>query len=359
MSLEKAFTYLFTAAPTVAVAAVVVGGLWLADRLLLARAEKLDGEKRLARQIAMLVLSAFGLVLVVLSLPVADTTKGQLLSILGLVVTGVIGVSSTTFVSNAMAGLMLRAVGRLEPGDFVRVEKQFGRVTERGLFHTEIQTEDRDLVTLPNLFLITHPFRVIRSSGTIVTSTLSLGYDVPHATVESLFVRAAEAAGLADPFVQIISLGDFSVTYRAAGLLTDVKRLLTARSELNRRLLDELHGANVEIVSPNFMNQRVLPADEKILPDGGRSEARVRTASAAPESLIFDKAEAAGRIENMKREAEKIDNEIRELSERRKRAESSEDAAAIDAKIASARSRADWVATVIEAAEKTFSEKKD
>jgi len=33
----------------------------------------------------------------------------------------------------------------------------FGRVTERGLFHVEIQTEDRDLATLPNMFLVSQP----------------------------------------------------------------------------------------------------------------------------------------------------------------------------------------------------------
>ena len=46
------------------------------------------------------------------------------------------------FIGNVMAGLMLRAVRNFRTGDFVRVEKHFGRVTERGLLHTEIQTED-------------------------------------------------------------------------------------------------------------------------------------------------------------------------------------------------------------------------
>ena len=44
----------------------------------------------------------------------------------------------------------------------------FGRVTERGLFHTEIQTEDRDLVTLPNLYLVTNPVKVVRTFLTVL-----------------------------------------------------------------------------------------------------------------------------------------------------------------------------------------------
>ena len=64
----------------------------------------------------------------------------------------------------------LRAVRNFRMGDFIRVAEHFGRVSERGLFHTEIQTENRDLTTLPNLFLVTHPVTTIRTSGTIVST---------------------------------------------------------------------------------------------------------------------------------------------------------------------------------------------
>ena len=79
-----------------------------------------------------------------------DSTRGQIITLMGLVITGVIALSSTSFVANIMAGLMLQVVKSFKPGDFVRVGEYFGRVTERGLFHVEIQTEDRDLTTLPN-----------------------------------------------------------------------------------------------------------------------------------------------------------------------------------------------------------------
>jgi hypothetical protein len=114
----------------------------------------------------------------------------------------------------------------------VRTGDQFGRVTERGPFHTELQTEDRDLTTLPDLFLITNPVTVVRYSGTIVSATVTLGYGVDHALAERLLCRAAEAAGLTEAFVHIVSLGDVSVEYRAAGLLTEVKHLLSAPTSL-------------------------------------------------------------------------------------------------------------------------------
>lgn len=92
--------------------------------------------------------------------------------------------------------------------------EHFGRVSKRGLFHTEIQTEDRDLITLPNLYLVSHPVTTVRNSGTIISSTVSLGYDVPRGRIEASLLRAAQNAGLQDPFVRIFELGDFSVSYR-------------------------------------------------------------------------------------------------------------------------------------------------
>ncbi len=182
------------------------------------------------RQTVMLLLTLLGLLMLIVTSPLSDAQKGQLLSLIGLLLSATIALSATTFLGNAMAGIMLRAVRSFRTGDFVRVADYFGRVSERGLFHTEIQTEERDLVTLPNLFLATNPVKVIRSSGTIVTSEVSLGYDVPRARVRKLLLEAVEAAELGEGYVHVVSLGDFSVVYRACGLLTEVKQFISSRS---------------------------------------------------------------------------------------------------------------------------------
>lgn len=66
---------------------------------------------------------------------------------------------------------------------------------------TEIQTENRELVALPNTYMITNPTSVTRSSGTIVSTTLSLGFDVHHSKVESLLLDSAQRSGLEEPFI--------------------------------------------------------------------------------------------------------------------------------------------------------------
>ncbi|XOV88435.1 MAG: mechanosensitive ion channel family protein [Pseudomonadota bacterium] len=259
------------------------------------------GELSVSNQLLMLALTAAGILIVIFSLPVSETSRGQILSLLGIVVTAVIALSSTTFVANVMAGLMLRAVNSFRPGDFVRVQDLFGRVTERGIFHTEIQTEDRDLATLPNLLLVTNPVTVVHDSGTIISARLSLGYDVSHVRVEELLKQAADNSGLADSFVLVGELGDFSVSYRVGGFSADVSRLLTAKSNLRKNILLVMHEAGIEIVSPNFMNQRVLAEGKLMIPRRYR-ENTSEPAEASPEDVIFDKADTAAEREMKKQE---------------------------------------------------------
>ena len=247
----------------------------------------------------MLIVPVFVIIIIILLLPIGDNTRGQLLSLLGLLVTAAIALSATTLIGNIMAGIMLRAVRNFKPGDFIRIGEHFGRVSERGLFHIEIQVEDRDLITLPNLYLVTNPVKVIRASGTIVSAEVSLGYDIPHDRIKSVLLQAAEAAGLDDSFAQIMELGDFSVNYRAAGMLSNTKNILTTRSDLREQILVKCHENNIEIVSPIFMNTKTIASGKKIIPKVVHKTSIEDSAKndVIPESIVFDKAEEAESLE--------------------------------------------------------------
>jgi len=322
MQLTDLFDQLFSELPgllpTLVVVAVVSIVSWAVNLFLLRRKKTTAQETKFTRQIAVILFVLIGITLVLITLPITESIRTQLFSLFGLLLTAAIALSSTTIVANAMAGMMLRAVRSYNPGDFVRVENHFGRVTERGLFHTEIQTEDRDLMTLPNLYLISHPITVVRESGTIVSATVSLGYDVPHTQIEPLLVAAAKNTDLQDPFVQILELGDFSVTYRVAGFLPKVKQILTARSNLRKSMLDTLHGGGIEIVSPAFMNQRQLQSGSQTIPPftHRRSGHIPIPEDQIPEERIFDKAEKAEEKELLLAEQVQLRQEIKELEER-------------------------------------------
>ncbi len=279
-----------------------------------------QADKNVRSQLTILLLSFALLVVLILVSPVNDNQKGQILSLIGIVLSAAIALSSTTFVGNAMAGLMLRAVKGFKVGDFVSVNDNFGRVSERGLFHVELQTEHRDLVTLPNLSLVTNPVKVVRSTGTIMSAEVSLGYSVPRSHIKEVLMSAAEKCDLKEPFVQVIQLGDFSVVYRISGLLAEVKHLLSARSRIRECVLDELHAAGIEIVSPTFMNTRRLSADDRFIPRVTR-EREPAKAEVAPEDIVFDKAEEAVSIEQLRQRFDGMGDEIKTLEKSMKEIE--------------------------------------
>jgi small-conductance mechanosensitive channel len=275
-----------------------------------------EGKPHLAfrRQLIQLAGVLAVILALILFLPLDGGLRGQLLGLYGIVVSATIALSSTTLVGNVMAGIMLKTIKTCRPGYYITVGDHFGRITTMDLLHTEIQTEERDLTTLPNLYLVSNPVRVMRTSGTLLYVELSLGYDVPRQEIEKLLLAAATETGLESPFVQIRELGDFSVTYRVSGLLTEVNRLLDKRRELRARTMDCLHAADIEIVSPNFMNTRNFDPNERFVPDVQAAEEPVDTGPST-DALVFDKAEEAESVTKLREKLEATRERIRVCKE--------------------------------------------
>ena len=306
-------------------------------------------DQRFRLQLTLLVLSFVGLLIIIVVSPLSDTQQGQIISLISILLSAAIALSSTTFVGNAMGGLMLRAVRSFRLGDFIRIGEHFGRVSERGLFHIEIQTEDRDLTTLPNLYLVNNPVKVIRSSGTLITADVSLGYDVSRLKIEKLLLEAATAADLQEPFVHVMELGDFAITYRIAGLLAEVKHVLSARSCLREQMLDKLHEGGVEIVSPTFMNTRPLRSDQVFIPKATAphekpSEDADKTTA---EDLVFDKAEKAESLEKLRERHDNLDKDLEDIKEAQKKTEDPGEQQALREKIERVETRRERLAEYI------------
>ncbi len=262
--------------------------LGLAHYLLLARHKELGSEARLPRQLLLLALTLGAVILLLSVSPLAESTRNQMLALIGVLLSGVIALSSAPFVTNFMAAVMLRVTQPFKVGDFIRVGDLFGKVSERGLFDTEIQSENRELIALPNATFINQSVTVVRNSGVIISSNVSLGYEVGYTKAEPLLLQAATDSGLAEPFVHILALGDFAVQFRVAGLLTDVANILTARSDLNRRILYTLHEAGIEIASPTITRHINQDEGTRILPP--TQQAPSQSEGKTAEAIVFDKA---------------------------------------------------------------------
>ncbi len=312
--------------------AFIFYGLFVLSKKILERQSKGKTDKALIRSIVLFLIAFIGILSVILALPMESEQKGQLTSLIGIVLSAVLGLSATTFIGNAFAGIALKLRNSFKPGDFIEVNGIFGRVTERGLFHTEIQTIDRDLTTLPNMSLANNSVKVTRQSGTIVSVECSLGYDVNRIKIEEALLKAAIDCGLIEPFVHIISLGDFSIVYRVNGLLENIKSIVSSKSRLTGHVIDCLHEAGIEIVSPNFMNQKQV-GEAVFIPKKHRSKMKDINKENLPEDIIFDKAEEAEGIEKRKEIIAELDAKIKKGNQELKSAENKEHKESIEKKI--------------------------
>lgn len=286
--------YLLEWLPLIVTIIIVVSVLMTMRWVVLIKYQELTAEQRLPRHFIMVIAILVGVITITLTLPVSDSTRNQILALIGVLVSGVIAFSSTTIVSNLMAGLVLKFNKPFRTGDFIRCNEHFGRVSEKGLLDTEIQTEHRDLIAIANSYLVNNPVTVIRSSGTLITANVSIGYDVHHSDVTKALEQAAINAGLDEGFSQVMELGDFSISYRVSGLLTEIKSLVTAKSKLHKAILDELHNNDIEILSPNYVAQRPTDPKQRFIAVNRQSKEDVaQEGEQGQESIAFDKAEKA------------------------------------------------------------------
>lgn len=284
------------------------------------------------RSIALLIVLT-GLLIFLLSLPIDKTTKGQILSLLGIIISAGIALSSTTILGNMIAGFMNSSMKRFRNGDLINIGNYTGRVTRKNIFHTELQLEDSNFITIPNLYIAGNIVKLTRKSNSVISSEVSLGYDIERSKIEEALKEAALATGLTDPYVYITNLGDYSVVYKIHGFLDDSNKFFSTRSLLNAMVMDHLHKNEIEIVSPSFMNQRRI--DEKtFIPQTEAEEKSITTAEeATPEELIFDEAFKSEAVENKRDYIKTIQEKQEELKTKLKKADKKEEKDQLNQKI--------------------------
>lgn len=283
------------------------------------RKRNLFARERIIQQLIFVAILITGLLFIVFTLPIGVEDKNLILTFVSIVIGAIIAFSSTTFVANAMAGIMLRLIRPFKVGDFIKTDGTYGRVTEIYFLHTQVQSVDRDLITVPNLTLVSKPLKTIRSSGTIITTSVSLGYNISRKDIEKNLLAAAEKTSLESPFVHIEKLGDFSISYKVGGLLKDIEGIITARSDFKKNVIDSLHDSDIEIVSPTYMNQRVFSEDYVCLPpkeifedkDRKEPESEVKT-----EDIIFDKAIMAQMLDRIHTTADGLSSRRKNMDEK-------------------------------------------
>ncbi len=208
-----------------------------------------------------ILLYSFMLVMIWPLLPNSDSEVFQGVSVfIGVVVS----LGSTSLVGNVMSGLVMTYMRPFRIGDFIRFGDTEGEVIEKSMLVTRIRTRKNDVVTIPNSNLMSsqtsnYTFSAQRY-GIIVHTKITIGYDESWKKIEALLVQAAENTdGIKhhpQPFVRITALDDFYVEYEINGITDRAKTLSTVYSSLHQHILDTMHGAGVEIMSPHIEARR-------------------------------------------------------------------------------------------------------
>ncbi|HEY2432253.1 MAG TPA: mechanosensitive ion channel domain-containing protein [Vicinamibacterales bacterium] len=212
-------------------------------------------------KIARVLLIAFGLVVSFPYLPASDSPAFAGVSVfIGVLVS----LSSSSALSNIIAGLVLTYSGAFKPGDRVRVGDAVGDVIGTSLLATRLRTIKHEHVTIPNSIAlsttVTNYSREAKTHGLILHTSVTIGYDAPWRRIHDLLTQAALGTPgvLADPrpFVWQTALNDFYVTYEINAYTAVPNDMADIYAALHSRIQDAFYAAGVEIMSPHYTSIR-------------------------------------------------------------------------------------------------------
>ena len=196
--------------------------------------------------------------------PLLPSSNSEIFQGVSVFIGVLVSLGSSSIVGNVMAGLVMTYMRPFRIGDFIRFGDVEGFVIEKTALVTRIKTRKNEVITIPNSNLMssqTSNFTFAAENyGVIVHTKVTIGYDMKHELIEGLLLAAAKSTRYLLqkplPFVRVTSLDDFYVEYEINGCTDRAKTLPAVYSTLHQNILDTMHGAGVEIMSPHIEARR-------------------------------------------------------------------------------------------------------
>jgi small-conductance mechanosensitive channel len=196
-----------------------------------------------------------------------------------------LSLGSTSAVAHGVAGTILTYMRSYGVGDFVRIGDTVGQVVEKTLLVTRIETQKREIVTIPNGSVlggvVVNYSAEANLGGVIFYTKVSISYTAPWQKVHQLLISAAQATPdilpTPAPFVLQANLNDFYVSYELNAFTSHPQNMQFIYSALHQNIQDGFNEAGIEINSPHYMSLR----------DGNRT--------AIPEQFLAKDSEAPPR----------------------------------------------------------------
>lgn len=169
---------------------------------------------------------------------------------------------SSNAIANMVAGLVITYMRPFKIGDFIKIGDVSGEVIEKTALVTRIRTPKFEDITIPNSTVLSSTSTNYSSNtknannGLLIHTTVTIGYDVPWASIYEALIEAALKTELIEktpaPFVLQTSLDDFYVSYQINVYTKHPTRQPLIYSSLHQNIQDSFNAAGIEIMSPHY-----------------------------------------------------------------------------------------------------------
>ncbi|RYZ91259.1 MAG: mechanosensitive ion channel family protein [Proteobacteria bacterium] len=200
---------------------------------------------------------AFAFIMTFPYLPGSSSPAFQGISVfLGLL----LSLGSSSAIANVVAGIVITYMRPFKIGDRVKIADTTGDIIEKNLLVTRIRSIKNVEITVPNSMVLgSHIVNYSSTSeleGLILTTTVTIGYDVPWRMVHQLLKDAAKRTDLIiqdkQPYVLQTALNDFYVSYELNAFTHSPNKMAAIYSELHQNIQDCFCEGGVEIMSPHY-----------------------------------------------------------------------------------------------------------
>lgn len=208
-------------------------------------------------QLAKTLVVVFVVIIIFPYLPAASSGAFKGISVfLGVLVS----LGSSSAVGNIVSGVVLTYMRPYQVDDYVRIAQTEGRVIERSLLLTRVQTPQNEIVTIPNAQILSGQMvnysGMAAGDGVILHMPLALGYQVPFEKIEPLLMEAVrrtpELEQTPAPYVMHVGLDNTVARYELNAYTRKPLRLPYIYSDLRFRVQAVFAEAGVDLTSPVF-----------------------------------------------------------------------------------------------------------
>ncbi|MGR8933194.1 MAG: mechanosensitive ion channel family protein [Gammaproteobacteria bacterium] len=224
---------------------------------------------RATRRMVVVLIWIFAVVVAYPYIPGSDTEAFKGVSVfVGLM----LSLGSAGMVGQVVGGLVVVYSRAFRIGDYVKIGEYEGTIREIGVLSTKMLTLKQEEITIPNAVLVgvttINYSRHAADTGAVLSTTVTIGYDVPWRQVQGLLLLAAERTSgiIQNPAPRVLqrSLSDFYVEYQLLFRINQPEQRYLIMSDLHGYIQDAFNEYGVQIMSPHFEMQ---PPDNIVVPN--------------------------------------------------------------------------------------------